>query len=238
MTTTTTTRPLGALLVLVIVPLVWCLTVAASISAVHETGSRPSTEVVLELEKEDATGKMSEQHGSSYDFHQDTHHHHDYYSAATTPSDEECGVWLAPSTIPGAGLGMFAGKNFAKNDVLIPTGDSVIGIVDIGVHNRPQDHPESFLWDEYTWSGKSLRLDKEGREDVNVASAGFGAAVNCFLPIINADELNPVLTWDGLQRMRDPGAGASTQFHGRLSVAKRPITAGEEFFVSCEFFLN
>ena len=229
----TTARPSGALLVLV-VPLVWCLTVAASISAVHETGSRPSSMVVVEVLEDDVKGESSEQHSSSYDIHIDTHHHHHYSTA--TQSDEECGVWLAPSTIPGAGLGMFAGKNFAKNDVLVPTGDSVIGIIDIGVHNRPQDHPESFLWDEYTWSGKSLRLDREGREDVNVASAGFGAAVNCFLPIINADELNPVLKWDGLQRMRDPGAGASTQFHGRLSVAKRPIAAGEEFFVSCEFF--
>lgn len=130
---------------------------------------------------------------------------------------------------------MFAGRPFAARDVLLPTGDSVIGIIDIMLH-QPQ-HTEAFLWDEYTWSGRALRLDREGYHEVNVASAGFGAAVNCFLPVVNADELNPVLQWEGLRRDRDPGAGASTQYHNRLSVAQRPIAAGEEFFVTCEFWL-
>ena len=202
---------------LLLLPL-WCLTVAASASAIHETG-RLSNEVELDVTGESISSSNSK---NSDDFE------------VAPPHDEQCGVWLAPSTIPGAGLGMFAGKHFETDDVLIPTGDSVIGIVDIALHNR-QQHRETFLWDEYTWSGRSLRLDQEGHEEVNVASAGFGAAVNCFLPIINADEYNPVLKWDGLQRSRDPGSGASTQFHGRLSVAKRPIAAGEEFFVSCEY---
>jgi len=148
--------------------------------------------------------------------------------------NEQCGIWLAPSTIKGAGLGMFAGKNFKKDEILLPTGDSVIGIVDLALHNR-QQYTEAFLWDEYTWSGRALRLYQEGHNEVNVASAGFGAAVNCFLPILNTEEFNPELKFDGLTRAKDPGAGASTQHHARMSVAKRDIVAGEEFFVSCEY---
>ena len=80
-----------------------------------------------------------------------------------------------------------------------------------------------------------MRLDKEGYDTVNVASAGFGAAVNCFLPILNADEYTPELKWNGLQSSQDPGAGASTSYHARMSVAQRAISAGEEFFVTCEY---
>ena len=68
---------------------------------------------------------------------------------------EACGLWLAPSTLPGAGLGMFAGKDFAKKELLQETGDVVIPIVDILMHQRGRGK-FTFLWDEYTWSGKSL----------------------------------------------------------------------------------
>jgi len=69
-------------------------------------------------------------------------------------TDNPCGIWLAPSTIKGAGLGMFAGKDFQAEDSLLPTGDSVIGIVDISLHNGDRHH-EAFLWDEYV-SGTKL----------------------------------------------------------------------------------
>lgn len=159
------------------------------------------------------------------------------YATKDKHDENECGVWLAPSTLPGAGLGMFAGKKFAQNQALIPTGESVIGVVDLVAHNGQRYYDEgSFLWHEYFWSGKILRLDREGLDEVQVASAGFGSAANSFLPILNVQEKNPVLQWEGLQRLRDPGAGASTQFHGRLSVARRPIAAGEELFVDCEYY--
>ena len=160
------------------------------------------------------------------------------YARINQHDENECGVWLAPSTLPGAGLGMFAGRKFAQHQALLPTGESFIGVVDLAVHNGQRHLGESFLWDEYFWSGKILRLDREGLDEVKVASAGFGSAANSFLPIVNVHEKNPVLQWEGLQRLRDPGAGASTQFHGRLSVARRPIAAGEELFVDCEYWLS
>jgi len=68
---------------------------------------------------------------------------------------DDCGVWLAPSTLPGAGLGMFAGKNFAQGESFMPSGDPVIPIVDILMHQRGRTR-FIFLWDEYTWNGNSL----------------------------------------------------------------------------------
>jgi hypothetical protein len=83
------------------------------------------------------------------------------------PPDVECGIWLAPSTIPGAGLGMYAGRNFHHGDALqldytgVPVGDPVIPIVDIEAHNG--DKKFRMLWDEYTWRYVSTNLSFDAR---------------------------------------------------------------------------
>jgi hypothetical protein len=35
---------------------------------------------------------------------------------------KECGVWVAMSTIPGSGIGMYAGKSFKSGEYLMMTG--------------------------------------------------------------------------------------------------------------------
>jgi hypothetical protein len=51
----------------------------------------------------------------------------DSSSSSSTNSKNKCGIYLAPSTIPGAGLGMFAGHSdyhegeySADGDIVIP----------------------------------------------------------------------------------------------------------------------
>lgn len=148
--------------------------------------------------------------------------------------DVECGVWLALSTLEGAGLGMYAGVNFVKGQDLLIGGDSVIAITDIKQHNSNQDFTGDFLWDEYTWNAEALKMDLEGHVEVNVASEGFGAAANSFLPLYNVEEWYPRNTDIGLHRSKDAGAGASTVFHHRKSTANKDIAAGSELYVSCK----
>jgi len=65
------------------------------------------------------------------------------------PDVKTCGIYLAPSTIPGAGLGMFAGRTYKRSEI-VTEGDIVIPLSEIDWHNGfnlPQ-----FLWEEYTWS--------------------------------------------------------------------------------------
>lgn len=76
-------------------------------------------------------------------------------TAISTDHLDDCGIWLAPSTLPGAGLGMFAGRAFQKGEFMQQTGDVVIPIVDINMHQRGRGK-FPFLWDEYTWNGRSL----------------------------------------------------------------------------------
>ena len=143
--------------------------------------------------------------------------------------NDQCGIYFAKSTIPGAGLGMFAGKFFAKNSPLMPQGDLVVPIVDILTHNTGS---WNFLWDEYTWEASSLNMDHEGEVEVNAASPGFGSAANAFLDLTNVEEWSPKHDYAGLTRDKDPGAGAITPYHDRVNSAKQDIYIGQELFVN------
>lgn len=211
-------------------------TVATAASVIYQTMIPPVVSAgggleAIEVEV-DLQGDQQQHHIPLAKDHQES-------SSSKTTADEQCGIWLAPSTIKGAGLGMFAGVDFDVGQEFLRGGDSVIVIADISEHNTNSlFKDDAFLWDEYTWNAVALKMDSEGYKGSNVASEGFGAAANCFLPIYNVDEWYPVLTNTGLHRSKDAGAGASTLFHQRKSTAKTPIAAGSELFVSCTFLVQ
>jgi hypothetical protein len=150
----------------------------------------------------------------------------------------ECGIWLAPSTIPGAGIGMFAGRSFVQGEELMANGDSMVPIVDYLKHAAANENDYlDFLWTEYVWGSDGMLADKEGYYDVELASPGFGSAANSFIPIYNVDEWYIQKDTTGLHRSRDPGAGAFSAFHDRKSTARIPIASGEELYVTCEYCL-
>jgi len=144
---------------------------------------------------------------------------------------EECGIWLAPSSIPGAGLGMYAGRDFAPREPLQPSGEIVFPMIDINDHNFQRDE-FVLLWDEYTWNGRGLWMDHEAYIEVKVASPGFGSAANSFIDLINVEELRPDQSIpNNIHRMKDPGSGAFSTYHNRQSIARSYISKGEELYV-------
>eukprot|EP00536_Pseudo-nitzschia_multiseries_P018661 jgi/Psemu1/56654/gm1.56654_g len=62
----------------------------------------------------------------------------------------ECGLYLAPSSIPGAGLGMYSGSKKYEAYELVSDSDLMIPTWDLDYHNGNDVY--HFLWDEYTWS--------------------------------------------------------------------------------------
>ena len=59
----------------------------------------------------------------------------------TSHANHQCEIWLAPSTIPGAGIGIFAGKVIRRQNHVMQGGDLAIPIVDALF----------YLLNEYTW---------------------------------------------------------------------------------------
>eukprot|EP00980_Cylindrotheca_fusiformis_P008212 scaffold1736_cov127-Cylindrotheca_fusiformis.AAC.26 len=144
-------------------------------------------------------------------------------------SKDQCGIWIGMSTIPGAGIGMYAGKDFRRGDVLLPVGDLIIPIVDLW-----RRYTNFFLWDEYTWKSHSgfVGSTKMGAKDIDVASPGFGASINSIMDFVNVyeEDTSQYSVPDNLHRLKDPEAGAFTYHHSRMSYADVDIRAGEELF--------
>lgn len=143
--------------------------------------------------------------------------------------DQECGIWVGLSSLPGTGIGMYAGKDFSQGDPMMDVGDVAIPIVDL-----KRDHPhESFLWSEYTWDAEWFGMTRMAHVAVDVASPGFGATANSFMDFLNVQEdESAVYSNHGLHRSRDPQAGAFTYFHSRMSYSYHHIPAGQELFVT------
>ena len=142
----------------------------------------------------------------------------------------DCGIWIAPSSLPNTGLGMYAGHDFEYGAELLS--DIAIPIIDLRFHLRDPDF--GYLWDSYVWNGEGIDMERDGYADINYASPGFGSVANSFLPLHNVQQWDPdwVASRTDLHRSRDPGAGAVTPYGNRRSTALRDIRAGEELFVS------
>lgn len=57
----------------------------------------------------------------------------------------KCRVYMAQSTIPGAGMGIFAGKDFNEGDE-VTTGDGVVPVINMHWNNNVEEFENDFLW--------------------------------------------------------------------------------------------
>ncbi|KAG7366711.1 SET methyltransferase domain containing protein [Nitzschia inconspicua] len=150
-----------------------------------------------------------------------------------TPKRGKCDIYFAPSTIPGAGMGMFAGDRAFSKGEFLADGDLIIPSYDMTWHVGHQNY--HFLWEEYTWKASSFEGMKEEVEhvkNVKACSPGFGSAVNCNLPLVNVKDNfeSRTVSMSGVNGSVSPGAGAFTIYHGRRWKAKMDIPAGMELY--------
>lgn len=144
-----------------------------------------------------------------------------------------CSLWLAPSTIPGAGLGLFfAGNSALKENSIVVPGDLGIPLVDMNQHTMKRNR---FLWDDYTWAASTsfATMEHESESKTSAVSLGVGAVANCLFPRINFQDRGSESTlYDtvSMHRALDVGVGAFTPYHGRQGIATRSIEPGEELF--------
>ncbi|VEU42814.1 unnamed protein product [Pseudo-nitzschia multistriata] len=166
-------------------------------------------------------------------------------SSSNKRNEDLCGMYLAPSTIQGAGMGVFAGhRNVRRGQYLLEDdGDLVVPVYDMTRHvGHAKYH---FLWEEYTWRAAGFGGMSEEVDDVKkvkACSPGMGAAINCMLPLVNVvdDFDNRKVGLSGIEAvpgnnatawsLSSPGAGAFSPYYNRRWKAKRYIPAGMELY--------
>jgi hypothetical protein len=141
----------------------------------------------------------------------------------STDNGAVCRVYMAPSTIPGAGYGLFAGIPFQPGDLVTP-GDGVVPIYDPVFQNGNVEHENTFLWDEYVWSASTFSAMDIPGKGMEAASFGVGA--------LNVeDSSHHGRDNSNLENTNSPGLGAFSPWYDRKSYATRNIRVGSELFV-------
>eukprot|EP00804_Cyclotella_cryptica_P030084 CCRYP_020715-RB/>CCRYP_020715-RB protein AED:0.34 eAED:0.34 QI:60/0.66/0.5/1/0.66/0.5/4/413/674 len=170
---------------------------------------------------------------------------HIYFPPDTTKIHQDknaCMLYIAESTIPHAGIGIFAGVDFAEGQLIGRDnwGDPAFATIDINWNNAdPGGRSASksrrdYHWPltNYDWESSSLDIIEEEGDDASMTVTGFGAVPNCHFSLINVAEHGVSYDLAGLSRYNSPGSGAITPFVNRTSTARKDIEAGSELFVS------
>lgn len=155
--------------------------------------------------------------------------------AGESPDVEQCGVYMAPSTLgESTNMGIYAGIDYARGQK-INFPEIVIPLLfrEWGEHVDFTD--DGSLWERYIWDGAVANIEsytETNREDTRaVFVPGVGCTINGVMSMKNIKSTHDS-EYDvaGLHRAKDPGAGAFTPYHRTKSTAVVNIPAGSEIF--------
>jgi hypothetical protein len=157
--------------------------------------------------------------------------------SSASSSCAACSIFLAPSTIPNAGLGIFSAVSHKGGDIIDTTNDIVINYAIYGEDYEPELEEAGGQLQHYSWT-KNIASDhvmmqqSEGDHHVEMVP-GFGAFPNHHSYynnyFINARE--GALAIDRYEFSRPhPGTDAYTPFHAIRVEALDDMPAGSEFF--------
>lgn len=158
-------------------------------------------------------------------------------NAPPSPGRPECNLYMAESTIPGAGLGLFTAIPRNKGDSF-HSDEVYILLLELPYHQGKDDGEFFDITSSYVWDGPFMGMQFEAKEgsdfDVSGFWSGLGATPNCHFGIINIARSMGCSHHEDItqQRASNPGAGAYSYFHGPDMTATRDIPVGSELFLS------
>lgn len=146
-------------------------------------------------------------------------------SQEATEEPYQCQVYMAPSTIPGSGFGLFIVRDVKEGGKILPYSDAP-SIILCGMENIM--YQDEWNNGDYLWGGQAFSSSEcEGSQESVVT---FGSLSNYHTYLMNVSP-DPEKYDDTLaNRYIDPGAGAFSYYEGNSFYATRDISAGEEIF--------
>lgn len=150
-------------------------------------------------------------------------------SIASGNDEASCTIYLAPSTIEGAGLGIFTSVPRANNTV-IGVSDVIVPIYDLKWHQPDDAYHWTFT--EYVWDGMTMMGMYADSENalVDAFAPGLDCAINCHLGLLNVDRSLPSFDTTLPHRSKYPAAGSMTAYHDSSTYTTIDIPAGAELF--------
>jgi len=152
-------------------------------------------------------------------------------STTTTTEIAECGLYLAESSIPNAGWGVYTGRDLEKGDNLDIL-EVIIPYIDHWDQAELQKKIKNvtvpdILLTEYFWHASDTNNYFDA-EHIESHFPGLGMLPNCHAGLINLEQLACADHHDAPRS--SPTAGASSHFHDCQFAARRYIPAGHELF--------
>ena len=138
-----------------------------------------------------------------------------------------CRYYLAPSSIPNSGFGVFTAEAIKKDEPLTDASDSSsVMVVDGDAH-----YSGTRVWsmDNYFWSGEGSGQFESASVEEYVVTFGTSCNYHTYLKNIfpiEAEYIDDITPRSG----GSPGIGAYSYHGGALFYAKKDISAGEEIF--------
>jgi len=147
--------------------------------------------------------------------------------APSTANDSyECSLYVAPSSIPGAGSGLFITRDVEEGEGILPGSDAPsIVICDIDSYGIST---KDYVHHAYYWSGGGLASFE--CDSVSESVVSFGAMSNYHTSLYNIKGYVEPYDDTASNRFSNPGAGAFSYYGGHHFKASRNIDAGEEIF--------
>lgn len=147
---------------------------------------------------------------------------------------DECYLYLAPSSINGAGIGVYVTKAFKKGEIILSS-DYATTIPIIDPYQDPTHRRWTSFFNNYIWaqpSGASNELKYEAEHVIDL-QLGLGAFPNSHSFLYNLAFQISSSPYDdeGHDTSKHPGSGAFSYHKGRTFTASRDINAGEELFL-------
>jgi hypothetical protein len=140
----------------------------------------------------------------------------------------QCDLYMAESTIPSSGLGIFSGVEKKVGDT-VGNGDICIPLYHFKTHTNKRDISNPFS--DYVWQGAVMGMKFEAKDGESLGFCpGLDCVINCNHALINVGKATPIYDDGGLHRSEDPGAGSFSPYHNGTTIVTRDIPAGGELF--------
>ena len=132
----------------------------------------------------------------------------------------DCGLYLAESTIPNAGYGMYAGRDYPRSHYFLEE-------IAVTVPDKPSPPAVKYRWklDDYWWSDLETRSTLDANYSVS-SLPGFGMLINSHTGLYNV--MNLGVTDRRRIGLGNSSLGAFSGCVGHYFEAFRDISAGEE----------